>query len=123
MRSCSIHRIEFNSCGAVQRARKLREQYDIQRFFSVHAQAYAETRPSYPDELFEFLNSQCEHHDLVWDCATGNGQAAVSLAKIFKRVIATDASAEQVKHAQPTENIEYRQMMAERLLHEKTPAT
>jgi tRNA/tmRNA/rRNA uracil-C5-methylase (TrmA/RlmC/RlmD family) len=123
MRSCSIHRIEFNSCGAVQRARKLREQYDIQRFFSVHAQAYAETRPSYPDELFEFLNSQCEHHDLVWDRATGNGQAAVSLAKIFKSVIATDGSAEQAEHAQPAENIEYRQMMAERPLLEKILAT
>jgi SAM-dependent methyltransferase len=87
--------------------------------FSGHAQAYADARPSYPDELFEFLNSQCEQHDLVWDCATGNGQAAVSLAKIFKRVIATDCSAEQVEQAQQAENIEYRQMTAEQPLLEK----
>lgn len=87
--------------------------------FSGHAQAYADARPSYPDELSEFLNSQCEQHDLVWGCATGNGQAAVSLAKIFKRVIATDGSAEQVEQAQQAENIEYRQMTAEQPLLEK----
>jgi len=85
-------------------------------YFSGHAQAYADARPSYPDELFKFLHSQCEQHDLVWDCATGNGQAAVSLARIFKRVIATDGSAEQVEQAQPAENIEYRQMTAEQPL-------
>jgi SAM-dependent methyltransferase len=87
--------------------------------FSGHAQAYADARPSYPDELFEFLNSQCEQHDLAWDCATGNGQAAVSLAKTFKRVIATDGSAQQVEQAQPAENIEYRQMTAEQPLLEQ----
>ena len=87
--------------------------------FSGHAQAYADARPSYPDELFEFLHSQCEQHDLAWDCATGNGQAAVSLAKTFKRVIATDGSAEQVEQAQPAENIEYRQMTAEQPQLEK----
>ena len=60
---------------------------------------------------------------MVWDRVTGNGQAAVSLAKIFKSVIATDGSAEQAEHAQPAENIEYRQMMAERPLLEKILAT
>ncbi|MBL4571991.1 MAG: class I SAM-dependent methyltransferase [Gammaproteobacteria bacterium] len=87
--------------------------------FSGHAQAYADARPSYPDELFEFLYSECQQHDLVWDCATGNGQAAMSLAKTFKRVIATDGSAEQIKQAQPRENIEYRQMTAEQPLLNK----
>lgn len=87
--------------------------------FSGHAQAYADARPSYPEQLFEFLNLECKQHDLVWDCATGNGQAAVSLAKIFRRVIATDASAEQVEQAQPVENIEYRQMTAEQPLLER----
>ncbi|GJM13610.1 MAG: methyltransferase [Pseudohongiella sp.] len=87
--------------------------------FSGHAQAYADARPSYPDRLFEYLNSQCDKHDLVWDCATGNGQAAVSLARTFKRVIATDGSAEQVEQAQPKPNIEYRQMTAEQPLPEE----
>jgi len=81
--------------------------------FSGHAAAYADARPSYPEALFTFLTAQCEHHDLAWDCATGNGQAATSLAKHFKRVIATDGSAQQVQQAQPADNIEYRQMTAE----------
>lgn len=87
--------------------------------FSGHAQVYADARPSYPQELFDFLSAQCAGHDLVWDCATGNGQAAVSLAKSFKRVIATDGSAEQVEQAQPAANIEYRQMTAEQPLSER----
>lgn len=87
--------------------------------FSGHAQAYADARPGYPKQLFEFLISECEQHDLVWDCATGNGQAAVSLAETFKRVIATDGSAEQVEQAQPAKNIEYRQMTAEQPLLEE----
>ncbi len=49
--------------------------------FFGHSQTYADARPSSPDELFEFLNSPCKHHDLVWDCATGNGHAGVSWRK------------------------------------------
>jgi ubiquinone/menaquinone biosynthesis C-methylase UbiE len=47
------------------------------------------------------------------DCATGNGQAARGLAAWFDRVIATDASAEQISMAQPHEKIEYRVAPAE----------
>ncbi len=81
--------------------------------FSGHAASYADARPSYPDELFSFLRAQCAAHDLVWDCATGNGQAAVSLAAIFKHVVATDASGEQIQQARQLPNIEYRQVAAE----------
>ena len=81
--------------------------------FSEYAEVYAQARPDYPEELFDFLGAQCAHHDLAWDCATGNGQAAVSLAKIFKRVIATDGSAQQIQQAQQVANIEYRQAAAE----------
>lgn len=87
--------------------------------FSGHAQAYADARPSYPDELFDFLYAQCSEHELVWDCATGNGQAALSLAKKFRKVIATDGSAEQVEQGQAAQNIEYRQMTAEQSLLEE----
>ena len=45
---------------------------------------------------------------LAWDCATGNGQAAVSLADHFDRVLATDISAEQIRYAVPHPRIEYR---------------
>lgn len=50
---------------------------------------------------------------LVWDCATGNGQAARDLARYFDRVIATDASREQIGQAVAVENVEYRVATAE----------
>jgi SAM-dependent methyltransferase len=46
-------------------------------------------------------------NDLAWDCATGNGQAAVELAKVFDRVIATDASEKQVARAEANARVEY----------------
>ena len=51
-------------------------------------------------QLFTYLASLCPAHDLAWDCATGNGQAAVALAPHFEQVIATDASAQQIDQAQ-----------------------
>ncbi len=66
--------------------------------FSSHAENYARWRPGYPPELYEWLASLVEHHDLAWDCATGNGQAARGLAGHFGRVVATDASLDQLAH-------------------------
>jgi SAM-dependent methyltransferase len=45
---------------------------------------------------------------VVWDCATGNGQAARDLARYFERVIATDGSQEQIAHAESVSNVEFR---------------
>lgn len=64
--------------------------------FSRVAGAYATFRPRYPPALFDFLGRSVSRHDLAWDCATGNGQAALGLADHFGRVVATDASAEQI---------------------------
>ena len=75
--------------------------------FSGHAADYRAYRPTYPPELFTFLASLAPARDLVWDCGTGSGQAAVVLADHFARVFATDASAEQVKNARPRPNVEY----------------
>jgi SAM-dependent methyltransferase len=47
-------------------------------------------------------------HGLAWDCATGNGQAALALAEHFKQVRATDLSAEQLTQAKPHPRIDYR---------------
>jgi SAM-dependent methyltransferase len=47
------------------------------------------------------------------DCATGSGQAARGLADHFDRVIATDASAEQISNAGTHPRIEYRVAPAE----------
>jgi len=75
--------------------------------FSASASDYATFRPRYPAELFEFVASLPERRSCVWDCGTGNGQAALPLAERFDRVIATDASAEQIAHATPHPRVSY----------------
>jgi SAM-dependent methyltransferase len=81
--------------------------------FSGHASVYASFRPRYTPELFDFVARLPQRHGLVWDCATGNGQAAVDLAERFERVVATDASEEQLGHAIPHPKVEYRRALAE----------
>jgi SAM-dependent methyltransferase len=81
--------------------------------FSGHAADYSTYRPTYPPELFNWLAEQAPARELAWDCATGSGQAALLLARFFDRVFATDASSEQIKHAQRSGNIEYRVETAE----------
>jgi ubiquinone/menaquinone biosynthesis C-methylase UbiE len=77
-------------------------------YFAVQSEHYARNRPTYPEELFSFLSGLCNSHELAWDCATGNGQAAVSLSKYYKKVLATDLSAEQISRAFYRENIFYK---------------
>lgn len=81
--------------------------------FSTASERYAAFRPDYPPALFAWLAAQCAQHDTAWDCATGSGQAALGLAPHFRRVVATDASAEQISHATPHAAIEYRVAPAE----------
>jgi ubiquinone/menaquinone biosynthesis C-methylase UbiE len=81
--------------------------------FSTGSSSYAAFRPVYPAALFEWLAAQCREHDLAWDCATGNGQAAAGLAAHFIKVIATDASAQQIQSAKPRTGIEFRVTAAE----------
>jgi SAM-dependent methyltransferase len=51
---------------------------------------------------------------LAWDAGTGNGQAARLLADHFRRVHATDASAEQIAQAEPHPQIDFAAEPAER---------
>ncbi len=81
--------------------------------FSDASAQYAVFRPQYPPELFTHLSKMCHNHELAWDCATGNGQAAVHLAATFSQVIATDPSAQQLQEAIKLPNIEYRLETAE----------
>ena len=81
--------------------------------FSKQAQTYAQYRPKYPEEIYAYLSSLTSEHSLVWDCGTGNGQAAVGLAKYFNRVYATDASTEQISRAIQHPNVEYHVESAE----------
>lgn len=81
--------------------------------FDKHAATYAQYRPGYPAELYEFIISQAPSQEMAWDCGTGSGQAAVALAKEFAHVVATDASAAQLEHAQQLQNVEYKHSSAE----------
>lgn len=81
--------------------------------FGAVAGSYADFRPGYPPELFAWLAAQCAGQELAWDCGAGSGQASVALAAHFARVHATDASADQVAHAEPHPCVEYRVAPAE----------
>ena len=81
--------------------------------FSGHARSYAAHRPHYPESLFAWLASQCPAQDTAWDCATGNGQAARSLARHFGKVLATDASDTQISLAEPHPKIHFSVAAAE----------
>ena len=81
--------------------------------FSRHAADYAKFRPHYPSELFAYLASISPSRKRAWDCATGNGQAAIALAAQFDRVMATDASAKQIENASLDQRVQYRITAAE----------
>jgi SAM-dependent methyltransferase len=82
--------------------------------FSGAADEYARYRPVYPSSLFATLARLSPACNLAWDCATGNGQAALGLADHFQHVYASDASAEQIRKARPHSRIEYHVAPAER---------
>jgi SAM-dependent methyltransferase len=81
--------------------------------FSGNSAGYRAYRPGYPISLFAFLAASAPSTRQVWDCATGNGQAAEGLAQFFSNVIATDASPQQIENAVTQPNITYRVARAE----------
>ncbi|HUF65576.1 MAG TPA: class I SAM-dependent methyltransferase [Gemmatimonadaceae bacterium] len=81
-------------------------------YFARQAVHYSRHRPLYPEELFGHLAGLCRNHELAWDAGTGSGQAAVGLAGHFERVLATDASDEQIAHARAHARVTYRRAPA-----------
>lgn len=75
--------------------------------FSTQASDYARFRPSYPAALFDLVAALAPAHAAVWDCATGNGQAALPLAERFGHVFATDGSAAQIEQAMAHPRVRY----------------
>lgn len=75
--------------------------------FSKQSAIYARFRPNYPEALYQLILNKVNNRDLAWDCATGNGQAAIYLAGHFKHVYATDLSESQISNAKPANNITY----------------
>ena len=82
-------------------------------YFSKQAKDYAKYRPQYPSELIQFVSELAPGRERAWDCATGNGQAAVALANYFDRVIATDASAQQIENAERRPRVSFEVAAAE----------
>lgn len=76
-------------------------------YFSTQSKTYAAFRPTYPDDLYEFIFQNVKSKDNAWDCATGNGQVAHKLAQHFRNVEATDISPQQLEHGIRKENIHY----------------
>lgn len=81
--------------------------------FSSVATGYAKYRPVYPQALVDTLADRSPATDLAWDVGCGSGQLSVGLAERFDRVVATDASAQQVAQAAPHPRISYRVAPAE----------
>lgn len=75
--------------------------------FSEQSKTYAQFRPTYPQELFDYILQFVGDRKSVWDCATGNGQAAKVLADYFEKVEASDISEAQINNAVKKPNIRY----------------
>ena len=80
----------------------------FKNYFGPQAAAYLDIRPRYPAALFHYLALLAPNQRVAWDCATGNGQAAVGLADRFAQVIATDPSAEMVAQSIAHPRVTYR---------------
>jgi ubiquinone/menaquinone biosynthesis C-methylase UbiE len=88
--------------------------------FSKQSHLYAQFRPTYPKELFDFLLSLVQERTAAWDCGTGSGQVANQLATYFTEVFATDISENQINNAIKKENIHYKIESAEHTSFEDT---
>ncbi|HET9590219.1 MAG TPA: class I SAM-dependent methyltransferase [Anaerolineales bacterium] len=89
------------------------KSFNFEDHFSQQSKIYAQYRPQYPEEVYGYLASIAPGRSLAWDCGTGNGQAAIGLAKYFDRIHATDASADQIAVAYPHDRVDYRVEPAE----------
>ena len=83
--------------------------------FSKVAKSYRRNRPTYPAELAEALARTAPSRRIALDVGCGNGQFSRLLSPLFDRVIATDASADQIANATIEANIDYRCEPAEKI--------
>ena len=79
----------------------------FQDHFSSAASEYAQARPHYPAELFDWIALIAPARRLAWEAGCGNGQATRDLAKRFARVYATDPSRAQIAQAQAPANVAF----------------
>ena len=82
--------------------------------FSSKSREYSYSRPFYHKDLFEFLWEITPNKHIAWDCATGNGQAAIGLCRYFRNVIASDVSENQIAKVFHRNNITFEVFSAEK---------
>ena len=83
--------------------------------FSTNSRNYAQYRPVYSAEMYEFLFARVERFGAAVDVGTGNGQVARVLAKKFKHVYAADISVQQLREAPVLPNLDYIHAPADQL--------
>ncbi len=81
-------------------------------YFSHDSQNYLKYRPQYPIQLFDYLNSLTQHHNLAYDFGCGNGQASITLAKYYQEVIGIDGSSNQIANAISHPQVKYKIALA-----------
>lgn len=94
--------------------------------FSARSPEYATYRPTYPPELVDFLfdlaakesnrgtnSPSSDAPCTVWEAGCGSGQLTSVLARRFPRIIATDASVDQIEQTSLIRNVEFRVAHAE----------
>lgn len=86
----------------------------FQDHFSPVAADYAQSRPRYPDALFDWIAAVSPARRLAWEAGCGSGQATASLAARFDAVHATDPSQAQVAQATAAANATFAVEPAER---------
>jgi tRNA/tmRNA/rRNA uracil-C5-methylase (TrmA/RlmC/RlmD family) len=77
--------------------------------FSIQSREYANYRPTYPEELFEWIASNADRKDIAWDCACGSGQATTGLSQIAKKSTGMDPIPELRKTVEsvfPSESVQ-----------------
>jgi SAM-dependent methyltransferase len=89
------------------------EREALSDHFTRVAVSYAAWRPTYPEELFDFLASLVHRRRLAWDCGAGSGQATLPLASRFESVIGTDISRAMLEQAPRHPRVDYRAAPAE----------
>jgi ubiquinone/menaquinone biosynthesis C-methylase UbiE len=82
--------------------------------FSLQSNQYVKFRPTYPHELYDYIQTLIQPRQCAWDCGTGNGQVAQELANYFDKVYATDISEKQIENAVQKSNIIYKVESAEK---------
>lgn len=75
--------------------------------FGLQAEVYSSARPTYPNELFEWIAELAPTRELAWDVGCGSGQAALKLADHFTRVHASDIDAAQLDQAPAHASIDF----------------